>query len=111
MDVMTQPKSDGLWSSGWKESGGEPRHSLAQEVADDPQRVEGALAARAKDRHEDLLRVRRPPGAIASADFAIHDGRAERLFSTPVECRAYCYAGPQVLRPRQSVIVKEFHSA
>jgi hypothetical protein len=97
--------------SGGEQSRRDARDALAQEVTENPQRVQGALPTRAKDRHEDLLRVRRPPGAIASADFTIHDGRAERLFSAPVECRAYCYAEPQLLRPRQSVIVKGFHSA
>jgi ornithine cyclodeaminase/alanine dehydrogenase-like protein (mu-crystallin family) len=57
------------------------------------------------------LGVRAAVGAVAARDLACHDGRAQGLFGAPVECRAYCYAGPLELRPRRCVIVKEFHSA
>jgi hypothetical protein len=43
-----------------------------------------ALATRAEQRRQDLLRLRAKPRAIAARDFPIHDGRAERLFGAPV---------------------------
>lgn len=82
-DGATEDGASVIPSSG-EQSRCDPRDALALEVAENPQRVQGALPTRAKDRHEDLLRVRRPPGAIASADFTIHDGGAERLFRAPV---------------------------
>jgi hypothetical protein len=54
------------WASGWEECSGGTRHGLTQEGSEDQQWVSGALPARAKDRHQDLLRrrpidVRLPP--------------------------------------------------
>jgi len=42
------------------------------------------LPARAKDGHEDLLRLRGHPGAIAAADLSIHDRRSQGLFGAPI---------------------------
>src|SRR3989442_3767365 len=70
--------------SGWEERRGDGGPALAEEVAENLEGIELALATRAKQRRQDLLRLRAEPRAIAARDFPIHDGRAECLFGTPV---------------------------
>jgi hypothetical protein len=97
--------------SSWKQGRSDAGHRLSEEVAENLERVESALSTGAEQRRQHLLGLCAEPRAIAARDFPIHDGRTNRLLGAPVECRAYCYAGPQQLRPRQSIIVKGFHSA
>lgn len=63
-------------------------------------RIELTLLRRAQDGGEDLLGLSALRRAIAATDFSAHDCWTEGLFGAPVECRAYCYAEPQLLRPR-----------
>jgi len=70
--------------SGWEERRSDAGHAIVEEVAENVEGIELALATRAKQRRQDLLRLRAEPRAIAARDFPIHDGRAECLFGTPV---------------------------
>src|SRR5213594_3599180 len=76
--------------SGWEERRSDAGHAIVEEAAENVEGIELALATRAKQRRQDLLRLRAEPRAIAARDFPIHDGRAEGLFGAPVrrvDCR------------------------
>src|SRR5207244_12658745 len=66
--------------SGWEERRSDAGHAIVEEVAENVEGIELALATRAKQRRQDLLRLRAEPRAIAARDFPIHDGRAECMF-------------------------------
>jgi hypothetical protein len=76
-------RTAGSMASGWKERSGDARYALSEEVAENLERVESALATRATKRDQHLLGLRAEPRAIATGDLSIHDGWPERLFGTP----------------------------
>src|SRR5438128_11528221 len=70
--------------SGWEERRSDAGHAIVEEVAENVEGIELALATRAKQRRQDLWRLRAEPRAFAARAFPIHDGRAECLFGPPV---------------------------
>src|SRR5438093_5568129 len=55
--------------SGWEERRSDAGHAIVEEVAENVEGIELALATRAKQRRQDLLRLRAEPRAIAPETF------------------------------------------
>ena len=63
-----------MTSSRWgAERGGRTRRGVAQQIAEDRQRIKPALSAGAEQRGQHLLSVCAEPRAISAGHFAIHD--------------------------------------
>jgi hypothetical protein len=68
------------------------RRWIAEQIAEDLERVALPLRGGAEHGGEHLLRVCAAPRAIAPRDFTVDDGWSECLLGAPGKCRPYCYA-------------------
>jgi hypothetical protein len=72
--------------AGWKERGGDTRHALSEQIAENSEGVKVALATRAEQCRQHFLGLRAEPRAIAARDFRFTTAGRSAELSVRIFC-------------------------